>query len=686
MTVVAVLWILTSPLSAAYRFYLAEQHLWENKQGWYLDLEGDRLTHTSLILAVADGKAWRFVSWGQPLRSGHRYTLSAVITPNEARLAVDNQPAVRTAGAWQPSGNPVIGRYVPTWASEIGDWMCLLRSLHVRLIRNSNTVGKMDCAFSDSSDLPPALQYCVPPATCSAPLAAQPGDTLELVAEFEFLDYDLTKNAPFIDRYGQSRHARYKDKVSRDEELVAEIARENAEFAAAPPSSDYDCYGGYKPAEWHLPPTGFFRLHRKDRTWWLISPDGNPCFYMGVCALPSSTWETTPVSGREYLFEWIPPHEGPFKAAWSSNHWGVHDGTEYVCLHTCNLIRKYGPTWGERAVEQTRRRMKSWGFSGGAKWGGIPGLPEIPVLGRGETPCLAGHPDVFDATVCLTLREALRRQIEPRRRDPWVLGWSLGNEYDEIIKRSEIRTILQGSTRSPAKKALIDHALDRLHSGSLAGLTQAWRITADTREQLYCRTPDVPPAEIEVLRRFYAERYYATIYKTVKSIDSDHLYLGFWIVPGWWEDPEDWRLIAAHCDIIGYDRYAPDYEDARLRELQTSTDKPTFCGEFSFPAWYEGTRAFGRYGTYTQSDEDSGRHYARWVEKASQDPYCVGLGWFTYRDQPLTGRGPGKGPHLVYGENYAFGLIDELDRPKRDMIRHVTTANHHAVRRRLKPF
>ena len=78
----------------------------------------------------------------------------------------------------------------------------------------------------------------------------------------------------------------------------------------------------------------------------------------------------------------------------------------------------------------------------------------------------------------------------------------------------------------------------------------------------------VPPQDIEKLRRFYADRYYGFIYETVKEIDPNHLYLGFWITVGWWENEEDWRLIARHCDVIGYDRYRNVYGGDPLMRLE----------------------------------------------------------------------------------------------------------------------
>ena len=42
----------------------------------------------------------------------------------------------------------------------------------------------------------------------------------------------------------------------------------------------------------------------------------------------------------------------------------------------------------------------------------------------------------------------------------------------------------------------------------------------------------------------------------MKSIDPNHLYLGMWVTPNWWENQTDWDLIAPHCDVIGFDFYS----------------------------------------------------------------------------------------------------------------------------------
>ena len=80
-----------------------------------------------------------------------------------------------------------------------------------------------------------------------------------------------------------------------------------------------------------------------------------------------------------------------------------------------------------------------------------------------------------------------------------------------------------------AKRALADFALAELYRGDLARLTDAWHARAPTVEDLYRSHPEPPAADLSRLRSFFADHYYDFIYRTVKQIDPNHLYFGFWI-------------------------------------------------------------------------------------------------------------------------------------------------------------
>lgn len=665
------------------RLYLVEQYNWGAKQGFYLDLEGSELARLPVILGLGDGQQWRFGSYVPPFAYDRAYRLQAILEPRQAEVRLEGQPIIRLSGAWRPAEETaLIVNNKPAWANEPGDWLGIMPEAHIAVKRGGREIVRQDFDMRGWASLPPALHLFERGYPHRAPLRLQTGDTVEISLLLRFEKSDPRAYAPLIDRFGQARAAQFPGKITQEAELQADIAAEEAELKKLPPLTEFDAYGGLKTAPWREKATGFFRVVHREGMYWLITPEGNPCFYTGICLVPGLTWETTPITGREYVFEWLPPKEGLFAAAWSRNQWGIQDNTEYCCFYAANLIRKYGADWQQRATAQAYKRLRAFGLQGG-KWGcGVP-LAQTPVLHRWEAPNLVSHPDIFDEKVRARLRESLEKQITPRKQDPFIVGWSFGNEYDEIIKREEVRRILQMPPETPARRALVEYALRELYGGEWGKLTQAWKIPAAGEEARPPEPLHVPEEDLEKMRLYYEARYHEFVYRTVKELDPNHLYLGFWIVPSWWESPQDWDIAAAYCDVLGYDRYAPRFADEGLRELFRRANKPVLCGEFSHPAWYGGARGFGRYGTYAEDEAEAGRLYTEWVREAAQNPYCVGLIWFLYRDQPLTGRGPGRGDQLVYGEHFAFGIVTEQDRVKWPLVRAMRAANQQAARWRL---
>lgn len=673
----------------SHRYHLAAQYDWQLRTGVYLSLENDTeepvgsLRTLRLALGVGDGNEWRFIVVTREWQLGREYRVQARITAEEATLWLDGEQVGRSAGGFRPQGGSLHVGIVPAWASAPTGYTATSQV--------SITVGRgrpREFSIRPRADIPEPVRMFNPETVWGQSAQVERFvPTLPLVIEARFRLHpmpDWKGFQPYIDRYGQSRHAQLPDKVRSDDDLRRSLQEEQRLLAQWGVPADYDPYGGYRKAGWREQGTGFYRVVRRGRTWWLVTPEGNPCFYLGVCSVPALTWEMTPVSDREAVFEWLPPREGKTAELWRRSVWGEGGDTEYVCLHSVNLMRRFGDSWKEESIQLAKRRLLAWGFSGVGKWDKIDGFPHSPVLGHWDVPNLVRHPDIFDPAIQARFRDSLRRQIEPHRQNPWVLGWSVGNEYDEIVTREEIRQILRLSGAPPGKRALVDYALEQLYRNNLMRLAQAWRVEARDRNALYTSQPTPPDEDVESLRRFYADRYYEWIYRTVKELDPNHLYFGFWIVPGWWENEQDWFLSARHCDVLGYDRYAPVFADEWMESLISRIDKPILCGEFSFPAWYDGARAYGRYHVWARDEAETADLYVRWVRDAARHPACVGVMWFQYRDQPLTGRGPGRGNTLVIGEHFAFGLVDYTDRPKWQMLRRMREVNLQAAQIRLQ--
>jgi hypothetical protein len=668
------------------RFSLASQYDWGAKRGFYLTFEngsqGDAwcsLETLRLYFGVADGTRWQFLLAAPRWQCDRDYRVKAVIGTEDAQLWLDGALAASSKGGFAPAAGLLTVNHIPYWASGPAQYLVVQESLKV-----SGGSPPVAISFARQARRPVPLILFEPQGTQRVKFRPIQGRTLTIEASFRLAAYpNLADLAPFVDRYGQCRYADWPGKVKSDRDLARAAEEEEARLTAWGAPKDYDRYGGYTRAGWRKRATGFYRVTQRDGFWWLVSPAGNPCFYTGICTAPAFSWDQTPVTGRESLFEWLPPRERPYGAAWGENPWGPDTGIKYVAPHTSNLIRKYGPDWQRKSRELMSRRLRAWGFSGIGKWGGMENTPYLPVLSRAAVPNLVKHPDVFDPQVQAKFREALRRQIEPHREDPMVVGWTVGSEVDEIIYKDEIAIVLQGPD-SPAKRALVDNALAEKYQGDLGALARAWGAErAGNRDALYTSSLKPLDEDIEQARRCYAERYYDFIYRTVKELDPNHLYLGNYMIPGAWQNEEDWYMTARHCDVMGYDLYSNQFADTWFADLIARTGKPVLCGEFSYPAWYGGWRGFGMYGVWVEDDAASGEAYWRWLRAAGRNPYCVGAAWFQYRDQPVTGRGPGHGSALVYGEHFAFGMVDVTDRPKWDLVKRVRQANLQAPKWRL---
>ncbi|GIV16297.1 MAG: hypothetical protein KatS3mg022_1732 [Armatimonadota bacterium] len=680
----------------AHRFFFASQFHWEQNKGFYLSFENNteesicRLHTLQLILGVGDGKGWRFLSPRLKWETGTRYHVRAEIQHDAASLWLDGKLVdLKPGGFVTAEGGLVVGE-VPHWAS--GQTEYHLAPCELRLTCGGRTtsypIGGPRLRLSEPLLLFNPHHFWGPEGRWATHIV-DVSVVLPVVIEVSFelrLIPDWRRHVPYIDRYGQCRYAHFEHKVRSDDDLRRQWQQEQRILSSWGTPPDFDQYGGYQRAGWRAERTGFYRLQQRDGYWWLITPEGNPCFYMGVCSVPMDLWEYTPVSEREEVFEWLPPQDGEYAGVWATDVWGEGQGTRYVSLHAVNLMRRFGKDWRQTTFDLARRRLRTWAFAGVGKWGYVADTPYYPVLNRNGVPNLAEHPDIFDPEVARRFEQHLRNQIAPQRQNSWVVGWSVGNEESELIRRREVRQILAMPAAPPAKRAMIEHLLRSRYNGNVRRLAEAWNLAAHNLEDL-CRASITvaPDDEVETMRLFYLDKYHEWLYRTVKRIDHNHLYFGSWIYPYAWDSEQDWFVLARHCDVLGYDYYHLFFSPEPITRLLQRTQRPVLCGEFTFATWEDGRRGYGAFmGCSAKDEREAGEWYTRWVRDAAQNPLCVGGLWFQYRDQPLTGRGPGRDKKLFIGEHSPIGIVEFTDRPKWELVRLMREANLQSPRWRLQ--
>jgi hypothetical protein len=668
------------------RYYVADMSDFGKKQGFYIDFENEApdgqacgIDTLKAFIGVADGKSWRFSSLGGPFHVGQTVHITATISPTDSMFGMDGSTG-HTGTGFEPGPGILKAASIPDWANGSATYRIVQRTLTI-------SAGTKKSIFNFSaSQLSPALALFERPLPLTTQFHVSSGQTVQIDAIVEIQSVpDPTAFKPLIDRFGQVIPAKFPGKIVSDAQLGIAFKADDQLLKSWGKRGDVDKFGGELGVSWAGKSSGFYTTTKRNGVWWLMTPLGNPVFYTGVCTAPSIEWDSTPVDGRRDLFEQLPPESGLEQSMWTHNVWGTQN-TDYATIHGLNLLRRFGAkSFFTKATDECCRRVQGWGFSGFGKWCKVlPSMPVLPVIGVSDVPRIDRHFDVFDPEICARLKKSIASQIGKDVGNPYILGYSFGNEYDEIVTADEVRHILASKTTSPAKRAFIAFGM-KLGKSALGPVGERpsfrvfWGANADRPMDDQALT--APDSDVNALRRFYASNYYQTLYRTFKSVDPNHLYFGFWIVPGWWVSDEDWNLIAPHVDVIGFDRYS-DWPG--IENLLSRYDKPVLLGEFSFPSWYGGARGFGRYGVYTESDAESGERYATLLGAAAKCTQCVGTMWFQYRDEPITGRGPAVDKSVTAGEHYAFGLIDACDLPKLDLVTRVRTANLNANSERLK--
>lgn len=415
---------------------------------------------------------------------------------------------------------------------------------------------------------------------------------------------------PFVDAFGQFRHADWPGKIHDEAGLKAAKEAEDAWLAAhgESPIPDCDRYGGWAGGP-QLRATGFFRTEKVGGKWWLVDPDGRLFFSHGVDCVRVDA--TTGVGFRERYFEWIPeksdPVFGPFlgTATWPAAH-GFYKDPAHLPYATfsfgrANARRKYGPDWAAFVRTRAHDRIRAWGLNTIANWS----AEEIYLMGRTPyTLCLGTHgaprlkgstgwwgalPDPFRPEFERTLRARARQAAARMRDDRWCVGVFVDNEL-------------------------------------------SW---------------NEEPRMAEV-----AEAYFSTVARVLREELPHHLYLGCRIA---WGTDVIYRAAARHCDVVSVNTYS------RLpgKDLPAdAVDRPLINGEFHFGALDRGMFHTGLVGTRDQAER--AQCYRDFVNACLDHPRYVGTHWFQWQDQALTGRSD--------GENYQIGFVTVTDTPYPELV------------------
>jgi hypothetical protein len=466
--------------------------------------------------------------------------------------------------------------------------------------------------------------------------------------------------APFLDPYGQFRHADWPEKVHSDADLRERFAREGAALARADRPASWDRYGGWKDGP-KLKATGSFRTEKRGGKWWLVDPDGRLFLSHGLDVLSANGEPLKVVPGKENWFERLPPGATSYNAVGSS------------------LQIKYGSAEYHAAYyKRLAKRMEAWGFNSVGDWS----APDLMALGQTpytlqltdydwKMPRIQGSKlkfyDVFDPayvrkmTNLVALAAAANPQVTRSLTDPMCIGYFIDNELN-FGNRGRM-TLVDDVLRSPATQASKRVFAGDLKAkyGDISRLNAAWGTAYADWDALLAATavPDADGyrADAGLFFRKTVDQYFRLAHDAIKSVAPHRLYLGARFISTDAVRPELAEACRKYADILSVNIYA---HSAANFPAEGFPDMPVMVTEFQFGILQRGmfSASLCQAGV---TPEDRGLAYTRFVQGVLAHPNMVGAHYFQYRDQPLTGRGD--------GERYQIGFVDVTDTPYSEMTR-----------------
>jgi len=429
----------------------------------------------------------------------------------------------------------------------------------------------------------------------------------------------VLEGKPLVDEFGQYAHSEWPGKAHSLDDLQRNWQAEASALRSAT-MTNHDAYGGYLPTQ--AKATGFFRVEQIDGHWWFVDPEGHWFYSTGLNGV--GVGAGTRVEGREDLFTALPP---PNLTPGVTGSRGRAPGASF---YTWNLQRRFGDDWRNPWAELTTQRMTAWGFNTMHNWGVTnqmePRVPYAFMLRGWQTGnSIMGMPDVYADDFARRVDEIAASQLEPRQRDPFMLGYFIGNEPPW-----------------PGRESLLCDSILAAPASEMQKRLKAFLADGDTRAR----------RKAFVLAAFQV--YLDTINAAVRKHDPNHLNLGIRFGGG----PGDDVLKAVRgFDVFSVNiyRYAPSRE--MLDHLYAMVRKPILIGEFHIGAPDRGM-AQGLVQAMNQDERAAGYRY--YVEQSAAHPAVVGTHWFQWLDQPVTGRND--------GENYNIGFVDVTDQPYPEMV------------------
>ncbi len=481
-----------------------------------------------------------------------------------------------------------------------------------------------------------------------------------------------------VDRFGQNALADWPDKVKSVDELKADAEAEKAYYASLKPPA-LDKYGGLPGSgeKLGLKKTGFFHVEKKGAKWFLVDPEGNSFFHLGVCGMQPMQ-DYTLVAGREVIYEWLPPWEGETRTAWHPTQPHV------VSFFLANRIIKYGrPHDFEEFSRQAIERVRAWGFNSGGAFGtasekarnaaDFAYVASLP-LGRWEglppMPGVTGAFDVFDEKNRARVDANFAAKVAPHADDPLLIGYFLENEP---LLEDLPRAIPALKGDRACKRRLVESLKEKYKT--IDAFNAAWGLKAASFDELADAGLPVKTQaasdDVKAFASLFLETCFQLVTETFRKYDRNHMLIGNRLQAGTINSESLCRMEGKYLDIISFNYYTYYLDQDFLRRIFAWTGgRPMILSEF----YWDSPKDSGLPGGVKDvaSQDERGLAYRHYVEHAAAMDFIVGVEWYTYIDMAATG------PWFwgLNADNANDGLLAVTDRPWKAMLAHMMRTNY----------
>lgn len=485
------------------------------------------------------------------------------------------------------------------------------------------------------------------------------------ISYIKLLRQNLVFNG-ITDKYGQYTDRKWSSKITQDSDFSSRKSDELTDLSANPGMGETT---GSKALVNPSVTLGVWKTVRNSSgQMYLQHPNGKLFWSLGISAIGQGA--STPVEGRSEMFQWLPSTTGTFAGAYMDRP--TPDGTlSCISFNVVNLMRKYGTDYTSSWKSMVKKRLASWGVNtigiqsakdfldnsfpytliedtSGFKtrlrtpyalWGSMP-----DPYADGFQTWMTGH---FTTDLADNLADSNFMGVFVDNEMSWGNAVSTDRYYNVP------RGVLNSPSTQPAKIAFVDQ-LKAKYSSSISSLNTAWGTSFSSWSDLLSKQwlprsyTSGMKSDFSTFLKAFADRYYSRVNGALSAAGIKALYLGSRFAD--WT-PEVVSSAGKYVDVLSFNFYrtAPNIDWNYLNGLS----RPVLISELGYGAKADGT--FGGPATaFSQSDRSS--KLKELLNKAITQKNIVGIHWYCYVDQPITGRWSDY-------ENTGMGMVDVADNP-----------------------